>query len=248
MIEWAEGGWYLPDGEEHLQQWMRTVNKWRNGRLMYQAHKYERALKCVDEMLAKQKPPGAPPGPPRGVAIDVGAHVGLWSWPMALDFEVVYAFEPVAEHRECWVRNLCRAGMTHLLPYALGETPGTVRLQKRTPGSSGDTGVDPVAERSSLRASVDAVGEEAELRTLDSFGFQFVSFIKLDCEGYEYHVLRGARETILRCRPVLIVEQKPETGMEARYGLKPSHVFDYLGQMGMTRRASIQGDHVFAFG
>lgn len=239
MIYWGEGGWHLPDGEEHLQDWMRKVGKWRTSeldgarRLLYQGHKYERAMKLNPDRS--------------GLAVDVGAHVGLWTWQMAQDFARVVAFEPVAEHRQCWDANMSGLANVELQPFALGAEPGRVRLQKRTPGSSGDTGVDPIAERSSLRASVDDVGEECELRTLDSFGLEGVALVKLDCEGYEYHVLRGARETLTRCRPVIVVEQKLETGMEARYGLKPEQVLDWLAGIGAKHRGAVQGDHFFSF-
>src|SRR5262249_56409692 len=47
---------------------------------------------------------------------------------------------------------------------------------------------------------------EVEVRTLDSYGFTDVRVIKVDVEGGEMDVLEGARQTILRDRPALIVE------------------------------------------
>ena len=47
---------------------------------------------------------------------------------------------------------------------------------------------------------------EVEVRTLDSYAFKEVRAIKVDVEGSEMEVLEGARETILRDRPPLIVE------------------------------------------
>ena len=47
---------------------------------------------------------------------------------------------------------------------------------------------------------------EVEIRTLDSYAFTNVCVIKVDVEGSEMEVLEGARETILRDRPPLIVE------------------------------------------
>jgi FkbM family methyltransferase len=232
MLQFTEGGWFFPDGEAHLQEWMLKMQQRRGDRLLYQGHKYERAMKWVKQ---------------RRLAIDVGAHVGLWSWQMAQDFEHLTAFEPMVAHRECWLSNMNGAKNMDLISAAVGAEPGIVRLKTRTPGSSGDTGVDPVAERSSLRASVDSDGEAAQLVRLDDFGFTSVDFIKIDVEGYELYVLQGARELLERERPCLIVEQKPETGMEARYGLKPQHVFDFLEALGAKRRASVQGDHVYSW-
>ena len=45
---------------------------------------------------------------------------------------------------------------------------------------------------------------EAPVRTLDSFEFEDVDFLKMDVEGYERHVLLGAVETLKRERPTMI--------------------------------------------
>ena len=44
------------------------------------------------------------------------------------------------------------------------------------------------------------------IHRLDDYNFIDVSFIKIDVEGYESEVIRGGRETILREKPVLLVE------------------------------------------
>ena len=50
-------------------------------------------------------------------------------------------------------------------------------------------------------------------RTLDSYGFSNVGFIKIDVEGFEAAVLAGARDTILRERPVMQIElEEQHTG------------------------------------
>lgn len=232
MLRFTEGGWWLPDGEEHLQQWILKMRQPCFGRLGYQKHKYDRALQWVRN---------------RAVAVDVGAHVGLWSWPMSHDFAQVHAFEPMQEHRSCWMANMEGQSNAMLYPCAVGNQEGTVRLKTRTPGSSGDTGVDPVAERSSLRASVDSDGEEAKIVRLDDFDFPEVDFLKIDVEGYELYVLQGAVKLLERCRPCIIVEQKPETGMKDRYGLEPKDVIDFLKGMGAKQRAAVQGDYVLSW-
>ncbi len=45
-----------------------------------------------------------------------------------------------------------------------------------------------------------------ETRTMDSFEFSGVDFVKIDCEGAELHVLHGGGRTIMRERPVMSVE------------------------------------------
>jgi len=47
---------------------------------------------------------------------------------------------------------------------------------------------------------------EVRTRTLDSYGFDDVSFIKIDVEGHEMDVLAGSDRTIAQSRPNLLVE------------------------------------------
>jgi len=214
--------WWFPDHEEHLQDWMNTVGDRRHGRLTYQAHKYDAAMRYVTQ---------------RRCAIDVGAHVGLWSWMMARDFEIIEAFEPMQPHRACWQRNMFLVpGVGGVHPYALGADACTVHIRTRTANSSGDTGVEP-----------DGEGVKVEQRTLDSFGFDEVDLIKIDCEGYELFVCEGARETLLRNKPVVIVEQKPETGGPDRYGIGETDAVAYLKSLGAVRREGIQGDYILSW-
>ena len=50
------------------------------------------------------------------------------------------------------------------------------------------------------------IEKKVQLRTLDSFGIDGVSFIKIDTEGHELEVLRGAIHTMTKNRPVAIIE------------------------------------------
>ena len=73
------------------------------------------------------------------------------------------------------------------------------------------------------------------LDTLDSFGLQDVDLVKIDVEGYESFVVQGARRTLIRSRPIVIVEQK--SGSE-RYGvprLKAVHQIERLGARVLRR-------------
>ena len=67
--------------------------------------------------------------------------------------------------------------------------------------------------------------------------------MKIDCEGYEHHVIAGARETLLRCKPCVIVEQKQHK-MAENYGTKGEPAVDLLRELGAHARICISGDWI----
>jgi FkbM family methyltransferase len=207
-------GWWFPDHEQHLTAWMDSKkNKVEmNGRSGYQGQKQIAALKRCTSFRH---------------AVDVGAHVGLWSRNLAFAFDVVTAFEPVAEHRECFMKNVQGIGQVNLLPFALGAKPGMVSIETEV-GSSGNSAVGGLGE--------------IEMRTLDAYGFDDLDFLKIDVEGLEENVLRGGEETIKACRPVVIVEQKRE--MSLRFGLPTLGAVHLLESWGYKVEEEISGDYI----
>src|SRR5678816_720232 len=206
--------WWMPDGETHLTTLMQRTQARVDGRLTYQHHKFARA---VEECRQHR------------VAVDVGAHVGLWSYWMAQRFAALYAFEPSDAHRACWAANIVTPN-AQLLPYALGAEPQTVGLQVEVE-SSGNTRI--------------ADGTTVEMRTLDSFGLTDVDFLKIDCEGYEVFVLQGALDTLARCRPVVLVEQKH--GTPKRYGQHGRAALTLLQRLGAVEQWDWGGDFCYVF-
>jgi len=162
-------------------------------------------------------------------AVDVGAHCGLWSMALAPRFAELHAFEPVALHRDCFGLNVA-GGNVALHACALGEQDGQIAIHT-TPGSSGDSYIQGAGE--------------IPLRRLDDFELQDVDFIKLDCEGGELPALRGGEDTLKRCRPCVIVEQKP--GRAQKFGLPETAAVDYLRSLGAVLRASISGDYIMSW-
>ena len=210
-----DDGWYFPDGETHLQAWMRNpkVRMFLNGRASYQGQKQEAAMSYCKDFRN---------------AVDVGGHIGLWSFNLAHRFEEVHAFEPVAAHRECFVKNVL-ASHTNVELYgcALGASEGLVSI-RTAPTSSGDSRVDGPGD--------------IPMHTLDSMELQDVDLIKIDVEGPELFVLQGAVETLARCKPVLIVEQKP--GHAQKYGLGEKDAIPFLQARGYRLVRELAGDFI----
>lgn len=140
---------------------------------------------------------------PNDLVVDVGANVGIYMHALAKRGAVVEAFEP-----QPWCVDVLRAyaasnPRVHVHAVALGAEPS--RAELRVPIVDGRS-----ARGSASLVSTDRAGRadtfDVEIRTLDSFGLEGVRAMKIDVEGAEVGVIRGAAETIARDQPTLLVE------------------------------------------
>ncbi|MCI0376471.1 MAG: FkbM family methyltransferase [Gemmataceae bacterium] len=174
-----EGIW-LPDEDTHFQTMFPQFPK-VGGKATYQ---YDKVQACLAHCLRRR------------VAVDVGAHVGLWSMILCDHFAKVIAFEPVfAKH---FRRNLEGKPNVLLHEVALSDRPGNVEMEI-VGYNSGAT---------HIAKSPTGGGKQITAARLDDYRLDEVDLIKVDVEGWEYQVLRGAEETLLRNRPLVILEQK----------------------------------------
>ena len=158
-----------------------------------------------------------------GCAIDGGANVGAWSILMARHFKTVHAFEPDPDNFSTMSWNT--GPPTGDMPVkdwdgeiirheeALGETPGKAHL-------AGKSSTSRHLARGVAKDYGDKKRGVVPVVRLDDLELDHVGLIKLDLEGYELWALRGARETIERWAPVMIIESVPR--YERRFG-GPGH-------------------------
>ncbi len=135
--------------------------------------------------------------------VDVGAHIGFYSMGLAPGFERVLSFEP-SRFQHGWLRrNRALNDYGHVLceQVALGETPGEATLNVLSYEGGLNSLSPDVAERHTV---LDRYVVPVE--TLDSRGLDDVDLLKIDVEGFEVPVLRGARATIEASRPVILIE------------------------------------------
>jgi FkbM family methyltransferase len=144
-------------------------------------------------------------------AIDIGAHVGLWSLHLSERFREVHAFEPHPLHACCFLLNVPAGGVT-LTTCALADAPSRAELITRN-HNSGDT----YMKKSSAGSVI--------VRRLDDFKIEEVSFIKIDVQGAELDVLRGAARTIEKFRPVILAEDHPPSSELYGAGLRELSAF-----------------------
>lgn len=134
-------------------------------------------------------------------AVDAGVWWGPWSWWLSRRAPHVDSFEPnpslVAKLRTALPGNVT------LHQVALSDEPGETTLWL-PPGGAGTEGRASLHERD--RPAAGWRPETTVTARLDDFELHNVGFIKIDVEGHELAVLRGAVETIERERPNLMVE------------------------------------------
>ena len=141
--------------------------------------------------------------PKKSVALDIGAHVGLWTKRLVKEFKHVHCFEPIKKHIECWHKNVTNDfNNVDIYNVALSDAAGTSKMKVPVKNS----GMATLHYEGLNAAVVEATEEDVEVRTLDSYDFDVVDFMKIDVEGHENKVLCGAQKTIEKHKPVLYIE------------------------------------------
>lgn len=152
---------------------------------------------------------------PGSTAIDAGANIGQWSLPMARlvgPSGRLFAFEPMPRASGSLRKTFRVNGFRHAeaYPLALSDVEGRATLHM----ASSATGIVDSGVSSLERQAPGSTPIEVQTVTLDEFlkdhEIPPISFIKIDVEGHEARVLAGARLTLRRHRPALVIE----TGFE----------------------------------
>lgn len=162
---------------------------------------------------------------PGDLAIDVGANLGWFSLVMAAAVEPsgeVWAIEPMPPVLSALKRNLAlnEALAVRLFEVALGEIPGMTDIHVFSGLPHGHSSV------STLDRS-DYSSHRVERRTLDDLlaGARTPAFVKLDVEGSERVILRGAEATLAAdCPPIWMIEVNYATS--AAFGFRPTDLLD----------------------
>lgn len=156
--------------------------------------------------------------------IDVGANAGYIALQMAEKAGLsgkVLAFEPNPRVRDQLYRNISlnqgNIAPIETFTYGLGAEEGLYSLGEELGYGLGNASLSKAIDHSKKAGDI-------KVRTLDSFHFESVDFIKIDVEGMEYDVLRGSIETLMRCRPIVLFEtltrQAPEIHKKSEEFLK----------------------------
>lgn len=149
--------------------------------------------------------------------VDCGAFIGDHTIAYANKVGItglVLAFEPSKEAFECLAYNTEKYDNIGVLQFGLGakeEKKGITHVET-------NEGMNYLSE-----------GEEIQVLTIDSLKLANLHFLKIDCEGYELEVLKGAEKTIEQFRPKMLIEINDMTLQRA--GLTRTDIFAKLDEL-----------------
>jgi len=176
------GGFWIPDGDESFAKRL-TKEPHVDGHAVY---RHDRLLKSL-ELLSNHS-----------VALDIGAHCGVYTWHLSKYFRCVHAFEPASPNHECLIKNMADRNNVIVHNAAIGDEPGRLRIHQ------GDN-------TKNVRWSALVEGGDycdVDMITIDSLKLKHVDYIRVDVKGYEPKVIAGAAETIARCRPLVLFDDR----------------------------------------
>ena len=144
-----------------------------------------------------------------GVSIDIGSNKGSYLYSMArwAKEAPVIAFEPQKKLADYLISACQRSGFSNVTVenFALSDKEG--ELQLYIPGASDSPGA---SLESSVAEKTDCHVETVRVTRLDKYLAgalrQPVRVIKIDVEGHEMAVIKGAMQTLEHDRPLLIIE------------------------------------------
>ena len=187
--------------------------------------------------------------PNYGTILDIGGHIGTHSIPYSIKKPNadIYTFEP-----QKYIRSILESNkeVNHIknmtiFPFGIGHIEKEVHLANdfTSDGYSSNQKVDYDSTQSSnfggLGITNDIHGEKIQIKTIDSFHFKNVVYMKIDIEGAETLAVYGAKKTIETYKPILLIEQS-DKNLTSIYtsdcsDLSTFNVTEYLLSLGYTR-------------
>ena len=172
--------------------------------------------------------------PRHGLAVDVGAHHGHYSYRLSKLCPSVVAFEINADLLAD-LRSY-NAGNIRVIPEGLSANLADVTLLIPMVDGRSFTGWASLYP-DNLPGATSHTVKHARVTTLDAFHFDDVTFMKIDVEGHELEVLKGAEQTLARCHPTLLIEVKAANLSEVQqflaiYEYTQCRLLDLIGIQG----------------
>jgi|TARA_B100001079_G_scaffold267092_1_gene275257 FkbM family methyltransferase len=157
------------------------------------------------------------------LAIDIGANIGLWSRELTNFFDKTICFEPNLNSIKCLKKNIitkkaiiynCALGSKNedkeLFTSINSGASSFINYVKVDYNSDGSKIYDkwPQGTKKQL----------VKVKKLDEFNYYEIDFIKIDVQGYEFEVLKGAKKTLEINSPIICIEEEyPENSRAIKF-------------------------------
>jgi FkbM family methyltransferase len=200
--------YWMPDTDNHFERLIAKRIK-NGGPAQYQDDVRDVAYKYVTDF---------------NIAIDVGANVGLWAKPLTEKFNHVIAFEPLEQVYSCLESNVQGLNVD-IHKHALGNVNDNVEMVYDSENTGG--------------SFVSEVGTgDIIIKRMDDLNLPKFGLLKIDCERHELEVLKGAIDTLLKYKPIIVCEQQADTDECA--GL-------FLKSFGAREITNVRKDYIFGW-
>lgn len=147
--------------------------------------------------------------------IDIGTNYGNFALPLSNLFNAVHCFEINSDLREALKLNTEQKDNIIMYDCGLGSIEKEVRFHYHIPTGTSHVCNSNMGEiNDKCRWHQHHKFGYEKIKTLDSFNFNNVGFIKIDVEGYEFEVLKGGINTIEKNRPVCWIEFSPKRSQD----------------------------------
>jgi FkbM family methyltransferase len=161
--------------------------------LYIRTRRQEREMTILPELLSAKK----------GIFIDIGANMGAYTELVLRTCKHlhVHAFEPQPE----LCKNINKLGVVskHFTIHNVGLAEKPAEMTLHVPIVNGSLSTQSATFQDISEPHKDI---KIPVKTLDSFQFNDIAFIKIDVEGFESKTLAGAQETILKSKPIMLIE------------------------------------------
>ena len=210
----------IPETDVHFIEYLKNNNH-------YQEAQRNRAISFVEDWE---------------FAIDIGANIGLWSKDLSKYFNKLICFEPNPLCQK-YLKNNINMNNSKIYNFALGDCEDSKNLFLHPSNS----GASSLINRTKLgfkddntiiygEFSKDIPTVEVTVKKLDTFNFNKIDFIKIDVQGFELSVLKGAKKTLKKNNPVICVEEDDP---------KNSLVIPYLEELNYEIVDVVVKEHIF---
>ena len=196
----TKGIWIPPSSLEEKIKHLLIPNKLYIRRLVLKEWvKGRKDIKILKYLINKKKN-----------SIDIGAYKGVYSFLLAKYSKKVYAFEPNPKSFNILKKSVRKN--VKAFPFAISDKSG-ISFLKIPKGKKGYSNQGGSLRNVKLDKNFGKI--KVETKKIDDLKLKNIGFIKIDAEGVELKVLKGAKKLITKYKPTLLIE------IEERYISEP---------------------------